>query len=86
MAQTFKLQRIANGWKNYLFADQRIEKLAHDRAAVCAECPHAVYGTYEKLMKDWSLKKVEGMKCELCGCPLSTKLRAEFEHCPENKW
>lgn len=75
-----------NGWKNYLFADNKIEQLAHDRAQVCADCPSAVYGTYEKLMKDFTLKEVQGMKCKECGCPLSTKLRAEDEECPLKKW
>ncbi len=82
------ISKIIDGWKNYTFQNKEVEKLAHDRASKCANCPHAVYGTYEKLMPDYSLKKVQGMKCSLCGCPLSTKLRstAKDNKCDLNKW
>jgi len=86
MEQRFKLSGIYNGWKNYLFPNQKVEKLAKGRALICAQCPDAVYGTYEKLMKDWTLKEVKGMKCNQCGCPLSTKLRNVDEQCPKGLW
>ena len=81
-----KLNSIFHGWKNYAFPDASVEKLAKERAEVCGKCDSAVYGTYEKLMKDFSLKEVQGMKCNECGCPLSTKLRSVEEECPLKKW
>jgi len=77
---------IVNGWKNYIFPDENVERLAYNRAEICSECENAKPGTYEKLMKDRTLKEVEGMKCSVCGCPLSTKLRSENETCPLGKW
>jgi hypothetical protein len=81
-----KLKSILNGWKNYTRKEPEIEKMAKERAEKCAHCQHAVYGTYEKLMRDYSLKKVQGMKCDKCGCPLSTKLRSKIENCPIGLW
>jgi hypothetical protein len=81
-----KLKSILSGWKNYTSQNPETEKLAKERAEKCSHCRHAVYGTYEKLMKDYSLKEVEGMKCDICQCPLSTKLRSNAENCPIGLW
>lgn len=81
-----KVKSIISGWKNYTFSLPEIEKLAESRAGICATCDSSVYGTYEKLLKDFRIKEVQGMKCEICGCPLSTKLRSKQEKCPINKW
>lgn len=78
-----KLQRIINGWSNYI-SNENGE--AESRAEVCSKCEHAIYGSYSKLMPDYSLTNIQGMKCNKCGCPLSTKLRAKEEECPLNKW
>jgi len=86
MVRPSKIQRILQGWGNYLFPDAAAEAAAKSRARICASCPAAVYGTYEQLMPDYSLKEVEGMKCWVCGCPLSTKLRSLEETCPQKKW
>lgn len=86
MEQTNKLNRIIEGWKNYLFTDPKVETLAKSRVKICAVCPSSVYGTYEKLMNDYSLIEVKGMKCAECGCPLSTKLRSADEKCPKGLW
>lgn len=86
MVQASKLHRIINGWSNYLSKDAKVEDMATERAKVCSGCEFAVHGTYEKLMPDYSIKEVQGMKCEVCGCPLSTKLRSVDENCPKNKW
>ena len=56
------------------------------RASICKGCPSAVIGRYEKLMPDYSLKEVRGLKCDECGCPLSTKIRSKNEKCPLEKW
>ncbi len=81
-----KFLNILDGWKNYAFKDESVEVLAKSRAEVCSKCPFADRGSYQKLMPDYSMKEVQGMKCNKCGCPLSTKLRATDEKCPLKKW
>jgi len=81
-----KLQHIIDGWGNYLKQKPKVEKLAKERAEICAKCEHAIEGTYEKLMPDYSITTAYGMKCNVCQCPLSTKLRATEEVCPKGKW
>lgn len=81
--QTYK--NIISGWSNYVFPSVRFEIMAHSRAAICAGCDHAKKGKFEALIKD-NIKEIEGIKCTLCGCPLSPKLRSAEEKCPENKW
>lgn len=79
-----KLTAILKGWENYIFPDEQTEIIAKERAFVCAACPLAVKGSYQKLMPDFSLSKVQGMKCSQCRCPLSTLLRQNEEIC--RKW
>jgi len=79
-----RIYNIAEGWISYLFGNN--PDWVTERAMVCKKCPHAVHGTYEKLMPDYNLKEVQGLKCGKCKCPLSTKLRSENEKCPIGKW
>lgn len=81
-----KLKAILKGWENYIFTDPEIEEKAKERAKICAGCPMAKKGTYPQLMKDYTLKDVEGMVCGVCGCPLSTLLRQDEKGCELNKW
>ena len=81
-----KLKAILKGWENYIFPDPEIEAKAKERAKICAKCPMAKKGTYQQLMKDYTLKDVEGMMCGVCGCPLSTLLRQDEKGCELNKW
>ena len=71
---------------NYIFTDYEIEVKAKERAKICASGPMAKKGTYPQLMKDYTLKDVEGMVCGVCGCPLSTLLRQDEKGCELNKW
>lgn len=80
------IKAILEGWKNYIFPSKETEEKAKARAEICAVCPHAKKGTYQKMMPDYTLKEVKGMKCDLCGCPLSTLLRQEQEKCKLKKW
>ena len=78
---------IASGWKNYIFKSPAIEELAKTRAKICAECPHLnLKKSFKKILPDKSLGVVEGTGCDICGCPLSAKLRQVLENCPEKKW
>ena len=81
MAQIFN---IIQGWKNYLKNETDTNVLK--KSAICENCPEAIIGTYEKFMPDESLKEIQGLKCDKCKCPLSTKLRSENETCPLGKW
>ena len=35
-----KLKSIKDGWLNVLWPDPRVEEIAGDRAAICAECDY----------------------------------------------
>jgi len=80
----WRISKIANGWKNYLSGTTTEEE--RRRAAICKACPHAIMGTWEKLLPDFELKEVQGLKCNICKCPLAAKIRSTNEKCPLNKW
>lgn len=80
------IKAIIEGWGNYIFPNEGIETEAKRRAAICAACPHSKQRIYKKLMPDYSLQEVEGMICEVCGCPLSTLLRQDEKGCELDKW
>jgi len=79
-----QISNILDGWGRYFKGGATV--LEQERATICEECPEAVVGSYEKLMPDFSLKKIKGFKCNQCGCPLSSKLRSKNESCPLGKW
>lgn len=79
-----QINNIIEGWGLYVKGD--VPKFTVTRKEICKRCPFAVMGTYEKWMPDKKLKEIQGLKCEKCGCPLSTKLRSENEKCPINNW
>ena len=78
------IKNILTGWKNYLDKSEVVEKIAEERAAICAACPHAKQGKLLTFVKD-TLREVQGAYCDKCGCPLSAKIRSS-EICPINKW
>lgn len=78
-----KLKAIFSGWYNY--ASGQSTRIEIERAQICAKCPHAVHGKLLTIVKD-ELKEIEGMKCDLCGCPLSAKIRQNEEPCDLGKW
>lgn len=75
---------IISGWKN-LFYGLNTE-LARTRADHCTKCDHAKVGTWEKLINDDQIIEISGLKCDICKCPLSAKLRSTDEKCPINLW
>lgn len=79
------LKNIFVGWKNYLTDDEIASELAQQRAKHCAVCPHAVEKEHLLKIQD-SIQVIEGYTCDLCGCPLSAKLRAPDSKCDEGKW
>lgn len=80
---------IISGWKNVIFKNKDIEELANVRAKICASCPEAnkkykfkQFLPGEKI----ATKEIEGLACNVCGCPLSAKIRQVLENCPQDKW
>lgn len=80
-----QVSNILNGWKNYFIEDEVVEKIAEQRAELCARCPFAVNKKMLIFVKD-DFKEIEGMACERCNCPLSAKIRSKNENCPEKLW
>lgn len=75
---------IVKGWYNYLKGETNDTTIK--RSKICKMCDFAIIGTYEQLLPDFQIKEVQGLKCDKCKCPLSTKLRNANEKCPLNKW
>jgi hypothetical protein len=66
-----QLSEIFEGWKNYVFENPEIEKLARERMTICSNC--------EKLRKNNT--------CKICNCIMSIKTRSlESECAHENKY
>lgn len=82
------LKAIVSGYKNYKFPSETMEKLAKERAKVCASCEHCNPDyPFKKLLADGeTIEQIKGMGCNICGCLLSAKTRQLFTTCPEKKW
>jgi len=59
--------------------------MAESRALNCANCEHAEHGSILEFLED-DVKEIQGMKCNLCECPLSALLRSPNERCKIDKW
>jgi hypothetical protein len=81
MDKLTKLKLIKDGWKNVVFMSPAVEQLAEGRAKICATCPYAVEDSWLQAIGKL-LKRMVGLKCELCGCPISAKTRSVDETCP----
>jgi hypothetical protein len=79
-----KAKAILKGWTNYLTSDVD-DEVVKSRAEICGGCPHAVKSKLLFMVKD-TLKEIEGFKCDLCGCPLSAKIRQNDEPCDDGRW
>jgi hypothetical protein len=79
------LKNIILGWTNLILPNQASETEAKLRAESCAHCEHAILspGIY-RIVVDNRTAEVRGMYCELCGCPLSAKVRSKDDYCPNN--
>lgn len=84
---TTKLGIIYDGWKNYIFPNEEVEKVAKERANECAECEHMRELGFDlglvfnnKFFKYWG--------CDLCKCPIGKKIRSmkETNKCDDNRW
>lgn len=85
-AKKGRLQRIVEGWENYVFPDPEVEKVAKVRALRCATCD------FNKDMLDSALPdilKPKGMTisvCTKCYCPIAQKTRSMDSKCEINRW
>lgn len=74
MSKPNALSLIAAGWKNLVWPDKEVEKVARERAEICAKCP---------LLVSMAGK---GICCYKCGCVIAAKVRSLDESCPVGKW
>lgn len=84
------LNSILQGWTNFIFKSEKIEELAKVRAELCSGCLHAnpEYPFKRFIPEEKRIEVIKGLACNLCGCPLSAKLRSPLETCPDipSKW
>ena len=80
------LKNIVAGFSNLIGNDPEIQKLATERAEICAKCPFAVKSGIYSIVVDNKTKNIQGMKCGKCGCNLSAKVRSIQDTCPLGKW
>lgn len=66
-----KLAEIVNGWKNVIFTDPKVEKLALERAKICSRCTANVHNICTEC------------GCPLVAKTRSTKSTTD---CPLRKW
>lgn len=78
-----KAKNIVEGWASLMLGLN--SNMAKNRASYCSVCEKAEHGKFEEFVND-ELKEIQGMKCGLCRCPLSAKLRSKNEKCPLGKW
>lgn len=79
---------IVDGFSYMIVKDSEVERIAKERAQVCAVCPHAKYIGKHKgtiIVQD-KVVKIKSMKCNVCGCALAAKVRAMDADCPRGKW
>jgi hypothetical protein len=91
-----RLIEILEGWKNVIFTDPEVEKIAKARAEICAECEFnvnnvcssAVQGEVEAdfFYKKHNKEYKKGDIVSGCKCPLIAKTRSMQSQCPRNKW
>jgi hypothetical protein len=67
-----KCKEIVDGYKNLLFVNEEIEKMAEERLAFCDECEHVKY-----------LNRKLGIycHCDLCWCKITALIRSPQKHC-----
>jgi predicted RNA-binding Zn-ribbon protein involved in translation (DUF1610 family) len=81
-----KVEDIINGWGSYLVSDKTTTKIAKQRAEICSSCDMPIKGTFEIFLPDFEIKEIQGLKCSVCNCPLSTATRSKNYNCPLGKW
>lgn len=57
------------------------EDIAAKRKALCDACPHLRANIPNK-----ALTKIDGERCNLCGCYMPVKVKLAKASCPAKKW
>jgi hypothetical protein len=65
-----QLEEIISGWKNYVFPNKEVEKIAKHRISICLKC--------DRLKSN--------KRCGICGCYMPAKVRSLKSKCPKNLW
>lgn len=85
-----KFLNIIAGWFYFFFTNESVEKIAVKRIRHCMNCRHAKFDDGIEAWKHFDLgypKNPNKMVCSLCKrCPISKKVRAPKERCPDNRW
>jgi len=71
------------GWFNYLTGKNN--DLVQQRGEVCIQCDNIVHKEYLEVINE-EVEIIKGYVCDVCSCPLSSKLRVKQEVCPLGKW
>lgn len=61
-----KLKEILNGWSNVVWPNPKVEKLAMDRALICAECP----SNKDNICGECGCPLIAKTRSEYSTCPL----------------
>jgi len=72
-----KIGNILEGWKNLIWANPQVEKIAKTRLEICGECPKRSNYPQETTLKS---------TCTECGCIIEAKTRSINSVCPLGKW
>tara|TARA_R110000868_G_scaffold408843_1_gene692990 strand:- start:311 stop:727 length:417 start_codon:yes stop_codon:yes gene_type:complete len=82
-----KYKDIVDGFSYLVIRDSAVEAMAKRRAEHCGSCMYAKYsGKLNTVMVGGETRQIKGMYCDLCGCTLAGKVRAEGDSCPAKKW
>lgn len=77
---------IYEGYKNIIILSPTVEKIAMDRAKICAGCPHAIKKEWPQLILGQDrITTITGLACEFCGCPISAMVRSIDKKCGDQK-
>lgn len=68
-----KLREIIKAWSKVI--DGLTTSEHKRRSKICSACPHAKNKKILNLVSD-ELIETKGMICDMCGCPLSAKIRS----------
>jgi hypothetical protein len=67
-----RVERIIEGFGNYVFRTPETERIASERAKICAVC--------------LEINKVNNEFCPECHCFIPAKIRSMAEECPKKLW
>lgn len=81
-----KYGEIVKGFSYLVVPDSEVEKIAKQRAAICAGCPWAKFsGNVSTIVQDNKTVTIRGLICDVCGCSTSALVRSD-KPCPTGKW